>query len=74
MTRPAYRVRLAHGEPVYRHSEGGALAIARSKVELLALWMTPGEAWAAVDHRRNVEGRKWREIHQLEPSSQETPA
>ncbi len=73
MTRPAYRVRLAHGEPVYRHSEGGALAIARSKVEMLALWMTPGEAWAAVDRRPSDEGR-WREIHQLEPRSQEAPA
>lgn len=67
MNRPAYRVRLAYGEPVYRRTEGGALAIARSKVEMLALWMTTGEAWAAVDHRPDVEGRRWREIHQLKP-------
>lgn len=72
MTRPAYRVRFSNrSEPAYRNTEGGALAWARYKVELLA--HTDPEAWTAVEVG-DTSRRKWREIHRLRPRDQEAVA
>ncbi len=73
MTRPAYRIRFSNrSEPAYRNTEGGALAWARYKVELLA--HLSDDVWTAVDHRTDTRSKKWREIHRLRPRSQEAAA